>query len=168
MKYPCRIFQAEVDGHIFWVAESECLIGCVGQGDTSEAAMSALEENEREWLETASELHIPIPSMQSESLNKEYSGKLTLRVSPSVHRKASQNAKQEGISLNQYLNDAIVTYNTEFSTGNLMASKLKETIFELRSLLSTKETASEAERPTVLSLNLSAPPPYDVALTVPS
>ena len=41
----------------------------------------------------------------------EYSGKFTVRVSPYVHKQASKLADQLGISLNQYINDAIVTQN---------------------------------------------------------
>ena len=60
IKYPFRVFQAEVEGHIFWIAKSNCLKGCVGQGDKQEEAISELEENEKAWLETAEELGMPI------------------------------------------------------------------------------------------------------------
>ena len=40
-----------------------------------------------------------------------YSGKVSLRFSPFTHEEASNNAKALNISLNQYINDAIVYYN---------------------------------------------------------
>ena len=33
VKYPFVVFQTEVDGHVFWIAKSTYLKGCVGQGD---------------------------------------------------------------------------------------------------------------------------------------
>ena len=61
MKYPFKVYQAQVEDHVFWIAESLCLNGCIGQGDTNEEAISALEENEVVWLETAKEDGIKIP-----------------------------------------------------------------------------------------------------------
>ncbi len=110
MIYEANIYQMRVENHTFWVAESKSLKGCVGQGDTSDAAIKELEQNEKEWLETAKEFDIPIPPV---SLRKEkaYSGKFSLRMSPYVHEKAADNASELGISLNQYINDALVEYN---------------------------------------------------------
>lgn len=110
MKFEANIYQMAVDNHSFWVAESKLLKGCVGQGDTSEDAIRELEENEVEWIETAKECGIPIPPTAIRS-EKQYSGKISLRFSPFVHEEASNNAKDLGISLNQYINDAIVNYN---------------------------------------------------------
>ena len=55
IKYPFKVFQTEMDGHIFWIAKSNYLKGCVGQGDLQEEAIKELEENEAAWLETAEE-----------------------------------------------------------------------------------------------------------------
>jgi len=94
-----------------WVARSKSLKGCLGQGDTLEQAIAELQDNEKGWLETAEVAGIPIPEVPDDAVEN-YSGKMTIRVSPSVHMKAAQKAKQEGISLNQYINDAIVTQNS--------------------------------------------------------
>ena len=61
IKYPFKVFQTEVEGHVFWVAKSIYLKGCVGQGDVQEDAIMELEENEKAWLETAEETGILIP-----------------------------------------------------------------------------------------------------------
>ena len=110
MKYPFSVFQTEIEGHVFWIAKSLYLKGCVGQGDTQEEAMKELSENEDAWLETAGEVGIPIPEIPLEHI-ADYSGKMTLRIAPSVHMQAARFAKQEGISLNQYINNAIVSQN---------------------------------------------------------
>ncbi len=110
IKYPFRVFQTEVEGHIFWVAKSNYLNGCVGQGDAQEDAIAELEENEAAWIETALETGIPIPKVPIERV-EEYSGKMTLRIAPFVHMQAAQLAEREGISLNQYINNAVVSQN---------------------------------------------------------
>lgn len=110
MLYPFQVYQNKVEEHVFWVAKSACLKGCVGQGETAEEAISELETNEREWLVTAKEVGIPIPPVPVE-MSQEYSGKLTVRIAPAVHRDAAQRAKSERISLTQYISDAIVNWN---------------------------------------------------------
>lgn len=110
MKYEFEVYQMEVEEHLFWVAKSKVLKGCVGQGETVDDAIKELESNELEWLETAKEFDIPIPPISIRS-DSSFSGKVSLRFSPFMHEEASWNAKEQGISLNQYINDAIVYYN---------------------------------------------------------
>ena len=110
MLYPFQVYQNRVEEHVFWVAKSACLKGCVGQGETAEEAIAELEANEREWMITAKEVGIPIPAVPVEA-SQEYSGKLTVRIAPAVHRDAAQRAKSEHISLTQYISDAIVNWN---------------------------------------------------------
>lgn len=52
----------EVEEHLFWVAKSKSLKGCVGQGETFDEAISELEQNEIEWLKTAEQCGISIPN----------------------------------------------------------------------------------------------------------
>ena len=101
-----------VEGHEFWAAESKSLKGCVAQGDTCEEALAELAINEEEWLTTAQEYGIEIPAVPFEKAES-YSGKFTVRVSPAIHQAAAEQARRLGISLNQYVNDAIVTMNTK-------------------------------------------------------
>ena len=110
MLYPFQVSQNKVEEHMFWVARSTCLNGCVGQGETVEEAISELETNEREWLVTAQAAGIPIPAVPIET-TQEYSGKLTVRIAPTVYRDAAQCAKAERVSLTQYISDAIVNWN---------------------------------------------------------
>ena len=110
MKYPFKVYQTESEGHMFWVAKSSSLKGCVGQGDLMSEAIAELEENEEAWLETAKETGIPIPKILVER-EETYSGKMTLRLAPYVHMQAVMFAQKEGISLNQYINNAVVSQN---------------------------------------------------------
>ena len=75
------------------------LPGCITCGETLEAAVRNAEDAKETWLETALEegLSIPEPS----SLD-DYSGQFKLRLPKSLHRDLSEQAKAEGISMNQY------------------------------------------------------------------
>ena len=114
MLYPFKVYRDKVDAHVFWVAKSLCLKGCVGQGESVAEAVSELENNELEWMTTAKEFNIPIPEVPTE-LGQEYSGKLTVRIAPCVHKEAALIAKSEKISLTQYISDAIVNWNAHNS-----------------------------------------------------
>lgn len=145
MKYPFKVFLAQVDDHLFWIAEAPSLKGCVGQGETIEEAINELEENERVWLETAEELGMNLPTIPVETVN-EYSGKFTVRIAPSTHRDAAEHAQKEGISLNQYVNDAIVSLNSKMETIDYICPKVKETVQSLKAfIMDSKPTFSEGQ-----------------------
>lgn len=138
MIYEFVVYPMTVDDHSFWAAESKSLKGCVGQGDTAQEAIAELESNETEWLIMAKEFNLEIPSV---AVHKEerYSGKISLRFSPFEHEKASRNAQRMGISLNQYISDAITNYNASV-TDHL--SSLEDASTFSKSTVQTKETFS--------------------------
>nr|WP_326216469.1 type II toxin-antitoxin system HicB family antitoxin [uncultured Oscillibacter sp.]DAZ27207.1 MAG TPA: HicB family [Caudoviricetes sp.] len=144
MQFPFSVFQTQVEDHIFWIAKSSSLNGCVGQGETQAEAIHELEENETEWILTAKEIGIPIPAVPVEDV-QEYSGKLTLRISPAVHRKASMLAKKEGISLNQYINDAIVSRNSELTTAGYISKRIIDIVNQVSGHFFKYETTSNSE-----------------------
>ena len=139
MQYPFNVYKTQVEDHVFWIAESTCLKGCVGQGDNLEDAVNELDENESVWLETAKEIGLDIPNIPVYIIS-EYSGKFTIRVAPSVHRAASEYAKKESISLNQYVNDAIVSQNARFETLSYVAPEVKNAISVVKSLAESAQT----------------------------
>lgn len=107
MKYGYFTYKLETGDGSVWVAESLSLKGCVGQGTDIKSAVLELEDNEKEWIDTAKKLKMKIPTEPANA----YSGKISLRLEPSEHRKAAIKARIEGISLNQYLCDAVVAKN---------------------------------------------------------
>lgn len=142
MKYPFTVYKTKVENHEFWIAESPLLNGCVGQGDTQEEAISELQTNEDEWLATAVEYGIDIPSIPCESM-KECSGKFTVRCSPYVHRRAVELAEKQGISLNQYVNDAIVTQNSSITTLNYVMPAVKKAVETVKMMAVTAKSESK-------------------------
>lgn len=161
MKYPFNVYQTRVEEHIFWIAESPLLNGCVGQGDTLDEAISVLELNEEEWLKTAKEFGIDIPEIPCEPM-KEYSGKFTVRCSPAVHRKAVEIAEAQGISLNQYVNDSIVAYNSSISTVNFVMPAVEKAVEKIKLLAYTTTSKSEgvSARKYVYNISESRTFPY--------
>jgi len=69
-------------------------------GNTPEEAVKELLTEKPEWFETCLELGIKIP-LPAEP--QKYSGKIVLRMPPTMHESLIQIAELEGVSLNQYM-----------------------------------------------------------------
>lgn len=103
--YEIRVFPLKAeDGSTYWTAKYPAVEGCVGGGDTPEEAIAEAQENLELLLEYLKDEKKKIPAEYSQP---EYNGKISLRVSKSVHKKVSEIAEQEGISINTFLNTAI-------------------------------------------------------------
>lgn len=114
MMYPFEARKMNVEGHEFWMLESKALKGCVAQGDTFAKALSEFEDNEQEWIATAKEVGIPIPDVSTKNISDYcYSGKFTVRVSKRTHKEIALAAEENGISINQFVNDAVIQYLSE-------------------------------------------------------
>jgi antitoxin HicB len=89
------------------------LPGCISQGDNLEDAYKMIEDAKTAWIETALEDGADIPEPVNE---EDFSGKFVVRVPKSLHKILSEQAKQEGVSLNQYINYKLskdVTYHPQ-------------------------------------------------------
>lgn len=137
MKYGFSVGQELYNQDLIWVARSTVLDTVIGQGATAEEALRELEANEAAWLELAPELGLDIPEARA-IVPKKYSGKTTLRLSAFEHLRAANNADSLGVSLNQYLCDAVASYNSQFeerckisSGSNSEYSSIRSTIVVL-------------------------------------
>lgn len=77
------------------------LPGCISQGDSIDDAYRMIDDAKRAWIETALEDGAVIPEPVNDD---DFSGKFVVRVPKSLHKILSEQAKQEGVSLNQYIN----------------------------------------------------------------
>jgi antitoxin HicB len=80
-------------------------------GDNPEEAVKELLAEKAEWFETCISLGVKIPLPVEPA---KYSGKIVLRMPPSMHEALTRIAELEGISLNQYMLTALartVGYN---------------------------------------------------------
>ncbi|MDQ0188837.1 toxin-antitoxin system HicB family antitoxin [Alicyclobacillus cycloheptanicus] len=84
-----------------YVATINELPGCITQGENVEEAIRMIEDAKRGWIEVALEdgQDIPEPARA-----EDFSGKFNVRVPKSLHRTLVEKAKEEGVSLNQYIN----------------------------------------------------------------
>lgn len=114
------------DDGVFFIKIKE-LPGCISQGNTIQEALEMIDDAMNCWLEAALEDIdiIPLPESMQECT---YSGKISLRMPKSLHKKVSSEAKKEGVSINSY----IVTCLTEQNTINMISNKMEE--FSNRSL----------------------------------
>ena len=78
--------------------------GCFAEGDTPEEAYRNLERAAESWVASALEQGMEIPGP---SATQGYSGMIRLRVPKSIHKRAAEYARQDGVSLNQFFVSAI-------------------------------------------------------------
>lgn len=152
MRYPFRVYKTQVENHVFWIADCPTLKGCTGQGATPDAAIAELEANEQSWLELAEEYGLEIPAIPTEIANA-YSGKMTLRVAPYVHQEAAELAKKQGISLNQYINDAIVAQNARISTVGYISPEIKQAIRYVKELITVPSESYTSSNASTVFFN---------------
>jgi antitoxin HicB len=79
-----------------WLASVPALPGCIGDGDTPEAALADAESAIVEWMDAAKQLGRDTP--RGSSL-----GQWRQRVPRTLHEKLKIVAAQEGVSLNAYV-----------------------------------------------------------------
>ena len=83
-----------------WLATVPALPGCMGDGDTPEAALADAEAAIAEWHAAAKELGRDVPSPAS-------LGQWRQRVPRSLHEKLKFVAAREGVSLNAYVSNIL-------------------------------------------------------------
>ncbi len=82
-----------------YIASYPELPGCIVKGSSLEKVIEEIQQQKQQWLIRAytSGEQIPLPGDTSK-----YSGQFKLRLPRSLHKSLTENAKKEGISLNQY------------------------------------------------------------------
>jgi len=78
--------------------------GCYAEGNTPQDALDNLNEAAIAWIEAATDQGQDIPKPLA---TYGYSGKISLRIPKSVHKKAARFAQKDDVSLNQFLASAI-------------------------------------------------------------
>ena len=132
MKYNFKVSQELVEGKPYWIARCLDVDTIVGQGNTPEEAIAELEENENTWLEFAPEMGLEIPEAKIVTPRKKYSGRFALRISPVMHEVAASHAKDQAVSLNQYVSDAISYYNGALDAIEKKAAFISNSIMTSR------------------------------------
>ena len=129
-----RILIPEEDGG--YSAEMLEFPGCYSSGETVEEALTNLEEAAKSWIEASLEQGHDIPAATGHNA---YSGKIALRLPAGLHKEAVRLAARDGVSLNQFLVNAIAA---KVGAGN----------FSLRLEQRLLNTAARAARAIAVSL----------------
>jgi antitoxin HicB len=95
-RYPVAIRPLSIEEGGGWLATFPDLPGCMGDGETFEAAVEDGYSAAQAWLKVAAECCDPIP----EPGDNGESGRFAARVPQSLHTRLAARAAQEGVSLN--------------------------------------------------------------------
>jgi len=149
MKLPYTIkLIPEEDGTYF--VEVEELPGCMSAGDTAEEAVEMIHEAMEAWIESNIErgLKIPLPNA-----TKEYSGKFLVRVPVSLHKRLAEQAKKEGVSLNQFV---VSLLSEKVTVAKLLKKieKLEEEIEKSQNTIFIKQRTSGKTEKAVIKENM--------------
>jgi antitoxin HicB len=82
-----------------YLVEFPDLPGCMSDGETIEEAVASGQDAKASWIAAMTEAGHPIPPPTVEP-PEPYSGKWQLRAPKSLHRKLTERARREGVSLN--------------------------------------------------------------------
>lgn len=99
LDYPFRIRRLSKDEGGGYLIEFPDLPGCMSDGETIEEAVANGADALRSWIATAREFSDPVPP-PSPPMDEAYSGRWNLRLPKSLHRRLTERAKVEGVSLN--------------------------------------------------------------------
>ncbi|KAA0257616.1 type II toxin-antitoxin system HicB family antitoxin [Deferribacter autotrophicus] len=100
LPYTYEIIKEEDGSYFIKVKE---LKGCMSVGDTVEEAYEMIRDAMKDWFYAALESEVEIPLPETITKEKEFSGKVLLRMPKTLHKTLALNAKKEGVSLNAYL-----------------------------------------------------------------
>jgi len=89
----------------YYVARVAELPHCMIHGDTPEEAVRAIQSVKRGWIESNLKRGKKIP----EPVTREYSGRISLRIPPSLHRLLANSSMVQDVSLNQYMTMALAS-----------------------------------------------------------
>ncbi len=94
-------------GSVHFAAEDRVFYGKVeGVNDLISFEGSTVDDLEQGFRYMVDE-HIKDCKRNNKPIDKSYKGNLNIRLTPELHKKASHKALLKGISLNQYINEAI-------------------------------------------------------------
>jgi predicted HicB family RNase H-like nuclease len=100
-RYSITVRRAIVDGELIWRASVTELPDLAEYGEDAHSAYDAALEAIKDLYAAAQAEGLPFPEPAADV--EEYSGRITLRMPPSLHAKAAGFADREATSLNQYL-----------------------------------------------------------------
>ena len=105
-----RLVMPDEDGSFF--AEIVEFPGCFAVGETASDALANLDEVALDWIASEIEQGHDIPEPMDSA---DHSGKLVLRMTKGLHKRAALCAEREGVSLNQFITTCLAEAVGELS-----------------------------------------------------
>lgn len=136
LRYPILITEAEENGKSYLEAEIPELPGCGAQETTINEALEQLTVAKKLWIKARLKRNLPVPEPVSE---EDYSGKFLLRIPPDLHKKLALGARNESLSLNQYIRKIV---ENALTLGHVM-EKMERLEQEIKQLRGTIEFPNE-------------------------
>jgi len=103
--------------------------GCLSEGATPDEAYTNLQQATENWVDAALSQGMAIPEP---SATQGYSGTVSLRLPKSIHKRAAQYARRDGVSLNQFLVSAIAARVGAEDAYTWIAAKLDGYLYPLQ------------------------------------
>jgi predicted RNase H-like HicB family nuclease len=101
LPYSKVLVRDESGGYTAHISE---LPGCIAEGETPDEAVRALDDAMEDWIEAVLESGTAVPPpLRVEG----FSGRLVLRLPKTSHRMAAERAQADGVSLNQWIVEAV-------------------------------------------------------------
>lgn len=119
LKYRIEILEGE-DGYFAKIPD---LPGCMTFCDEFTQINEMIEDAKKAWIETSIERGLEIPEPREDG---DYSGRLVLRLPKSLHRNLSNQAKREGVSLNQHILSLLSGKSSAMELGSKLVGKIEE------------------------------------------
>ena len=106
LPYHLMVVRDDEDKGKPWSATVEELPGCTTRGRTPDEALNGVQSALTSWIEVALEQGRDIPQPKSAG---SHSGRLLLRMPRTLHAELTRVADREGVSLNQFITDALAS-----------------------------------------------------------
>lgn len=119
LNYPIKYWNDD-DGFFIEIPDLPgCMTFCEEFNQISEMA----EDAKKSWISSRLERGLKIPEPRNE---EDFSGKILLRLTKSLHRTLSNQAKREGVSLNQYILGLLSSKSSAAEVGNKVIERIEE------------------------------------------
>lgn len=119
LNYPIKYWNDD-DGFFIEIPDLPgCMTFCEELNQINETA----EDAKKSWISSRLERGLEVPEPRNE---EDFSGKILLRLTKSLHRSLSNQAKRERISLNQYMLGLLSSSSSLKEIENRLIEKIKE------------------------------------------
>lgn len=125
----------EDDGEEYYQLSIPDLPGFKIYEDTPKLLLENLDDAKDAWFRANIEAGENIPEP---TIVHDYSGRITLRTTKTLHEQLAFNAKRENVSLNSYINEKLIKGMSQDKSYNSILSLVKEEFKKIKSLIGNK------------------------------